>query len=405
MNILIVGTGGREHALAWSLERSSSVGAVHVAPGNPGIAAIGTCHPVRADDPDGIQALARDLEIDLVIVGPEAPLVAGLGDHLRENGISVFGPSGRAARIEGSKAFAKDVMLAAGVPTAAAIDEARAPCVIKADGLAAGKGVFVCPTQAEADASLLKAQALGADVVIEELLEGPEVSVFAICDGTNALSLPPAQDYKRLLEDDLGPNTGGMGSFSPTNLLTTAQVREVIETVHKPVLVELSKRGRPFVGLLYAGLILTSSGMRVLEFNCRFGDPEVQSIVPCLGGNWPETLAAAANGDLGGATVDVDEGTAAVTVVLASGGYPEQAAAPVEIAGLDEAAANGAVVFHAGTGSRGGALIATGGRVLNVTGTGASVDEARAMAYDAIARIDFPGSQHRTDIAADLDIN
>ena len=274
MNVLLVGAGGREHALAWKLAQSPSLSELHAAPGNPGIARLGTCHPVRADDVEGIVELARDLRCGLVVVGPEAPLVAGVADALRRASIPVFGPSAAAARIEGSKHFAKDVMRAAGVPTAATLAVARPPCVIKADGLAAGKGVFVCRTQEELDAGLRAAASFGGQLVIEELLEGEEVSVFALCDGTNAIPLGAAQDHKRVGEGDTGPNTGGMGAYSPVPALPPEAEQTVMDRVIHPALEAMAARGTPFRGILFAGLMLTAEGIKLIEFNVRFGDPE-----------------------------------------------------------------------------------------------------------------------------------
>ena len=398
MNVLVVGSGGREHALAWKLAQSPRLGELHAAPGNPGIAELGLCHPVRAGDAEGLLGLCRSQRIDLVVIGPEAPLVAGIGDRLRRAGVAVFGPSAAAARIEGSKSFAKDVMRAAGVPAAAELDAPRAPCVVKADGLAAGKGVFVCRTQAEVDAALPRAKAFGAEVVVEELLEGEEVSVFALTDGAGALALPPAQDAKRLLDGDGGPNTGGMGSYSPVPLLEADDVEEIVEAVHRPVIEELARRGAPFVGLLYAGLMLTEDGPRVLEFNCRFGDPETQAILPRLEGDLLAALEGSASGSLEVASLRA-EVQAAVTVVLASPGYPEAAEPGIEIRGIEAARAAGALVFHAGTALRDGRLVSAGGRVLNVTALGATCAEARERAYGAVALIDFPGALYRRDIA------
>jgi phosphoribosylamine---glycine ligase len=399
VNVLIVGSGGREHALAWKLAQSRRLGELHAAPGNPGIAALGRCHPIRVDDVEGLLGLCRQHEIRLVVVGPEAPLVVGVADELRRAGVAVFGPSKAAARIEGSKAFAKEVLVAAAVPTAAALGEARAPCVVKADGLAAGKGVFVCRTQEEADAALLRAGELGGDIVVEELLEGEEVSLFALCDGRNVLPLPPAQDFKRLADGDEGPNTGGMGSYSPVPMVADDEMEDFAGLVHRPVIAELAGRGSPFVGLLYGGLMLTESGPRVLEFNCRFGDPETQALLPRLDGDLLEALAAAAHGELAGVELGA-EPSAAVAVVLAAGGYPDSPEPGKPIGGVEIAGATGALVFHAGTALRHGQLVSAGGRVLNVVGTGDSVSEAREQAYAAIDQIDFPGAQFRHDIAA-----
>jgi phosphoribosylamine--glycine ligase len=399
VNVLILGSGGREHALAWKIAQSGRLAELHAAPGNPGIASLGRCHPIRMDDVEGLLGLCREHEIHLVVVGPEAPLVAGIADELRRAGVAVFGPSKAAAQIEGSKTFAKEVLAAAGVPTAALLAEARAPCVVKADGLAAGKGVFVCRTQHEADAALAPARALGGDVIVEELLEGEEVSLFALSDGQRVVPLAPAQDFKRLEDGDEGPNTGGMGSYSPVPMLGEDEIEELAGLVHRPVIAELARRGAPFVGLLYAGLMLTDAGPRVLEFNCRFGDPETQALLPRLDGDILEALVAAANGDLSGVELEAAP-TAAVAVVLAAGGYPEEPESGIPIGGIEVAGATGALVFHAGTALRHGQLVSAGGRVLNVVGIGDSISEARAQAYAAIEQIDFPGAQFRTDIAA-----
>ncbi len=316
MRVLVVGSGGREHALAWALARGGSVDELHAAPGNPGIAALAHCHPVRADDHAAVVSLARELPVDLVVIGPEAPLVAGLGDELRQRGVAVFGPSAAAARIEGSKSFAKEVLEAAEVATAATLPVARPPCVLKADGLASGKGVWLCRTQDELDAGLRAAQALEQPFHVEELLEGPELSLFAVAAGEAAVPLPPARDYKRIGDGDTGPNTGGMGSFSPLPDVPDDAAEEILETVHLPVLRELARRGTPFHGLLYAGLMQTADGLRVIEFNCRFGDPETQSLVPRLDSNLLPLLA----GDLEGKAAVSPR--AAVTIVLAAPDYP-----------------------------------------------------------------------------------
>jgi phosphoribosylamine---glycine ligase len=396
--VLLVGSGAREHALAWCIARSASLTELHAAPGNPGIAALGRCHPVRPDDAAAVLDLASDLDVDLAVIGPEAPLVAGVADELRHAGVAVFGPGAEAARIEGSKSFAKDVMRAAGVPCAETLAAARAPCVVKADGLAAGKGVFVCRTSTELDAALRAAQALGPTIVIEELLEGREVSLFALCDGSRAVPLGAARDYKRALDGDDGPNTGGMGAYAPVPWVATAD--ELVEEIHQPVLDELARRGTPFVGCLFAGLIVTADGPRVLEFNARFGDPETQVIVPRLEGDLLEALAAAANGDVDDAAVRESD-AAAVTVVVAGPEYPERSdysGAPIE--GVDDAEAGGALVFHGGTAMRDGRLVTNGGRILSVTGVAPTVAEARDRAYRAADAISFDGARYRRDIAA-----
>jgi len=395
VKVLLVGSGGREHALAWKLAQAASLEELHAAPGNPGIAALGRCHPVHAEDGEGLLGLAGALEADLVVVGPEAPLVAGVADELRRLGVAVFGPSAGAARIEGSKSFAKDVMSAAGVPTAETLSVARAPCVIKADGLAAGKGVFVCRTEDELDAALQAAAAFGDAIVIEELLEGEEVSVFALCDGARALALPAVQDFKRIGDGDEGPNTGGMGSCSPV----AGDVESLVETIHQPVLDELAAGGTPFVGVLFAGVMLTDDGPRVLEFNCRFGDPETQSLLPRIEADLLELLAAAAAGDLSGAALSVAE-NATVTVVIAAGSYPAAGDSGTPIEGVADAEAAGAFVFHAGTALSGARLVTNGGRILNVTAVADTVATARDRAYEACELISFQGMRYRRDIAA-----
>jgi phosphoribosylamine---glycine ligase len=399
VKVLVAGSGGREHALAWKLAQSELCEELHAAPGNPGIAEIGQCHPVRAEDGEGLLAFCGEHEIDLVVVGPEAPLVAGVADQLRHAGVAVFGPGAAAARIEGSKSFAKDVMAAAGVPTAERLAVARPPCVVKVDGLAAGKGVFVCRTQEELDAGLQAAGGGGDSLVIEELLEGPEVSLFAVTDGREAFALAPAQDFKRIGDGDTGPNTGGMGSFSPVPSFGPSDVDELLNTVHRPVLTELARRGAPFVGLLFAGLMMTDSGPRVLEFNCRFGDPESQSILPLLDGDLLELLHDAATGNLS-RTLEAETG-AAVTVVLAAPDYPQRNDVGTPIHGVRDAEATGALVFHAGTAMRGNALVTNGGRILNVTGVGQDLVSARAAAYEGVGKISFEGMRYRTDIATE----
>jgi phosphoribosylamine--glycine ligase len=397
VKVLVVGSGAREHALAWRLTQSPALTELHAAPGNPGIAGLGRCHPVRADDGDGLLSLALTVEADLAVIGPEAPLVAGVADLLRQNGVAVFGPSASAARIEGSKAFAKDVLRAAGVPMAETMSVARAPCVIKADGLASGKGVFVCHTPEEVDAALVGVAALGEEFVIEELLDGPEVSLFALCDGRRALPIGAAQDFKRIGDGDTGPNTGGMGAYSP--VAGIPDVDSLVAQVHQPVLDELARRGSPFIGCLFAGLMLTPEP-KVLEFNARFGDPETQVLMARWQGDLVGPLSAAAQGDLGGAAIELS-GESAVTVVVAGPDYPassDYAGAP--IAGIDEAEQTGALVFHGGTAMRDGHVVTNGGRILSVTALGNSVKEARERAYAAVDLVSFEGAQARRDIAA-----
>jgi phosphoribosylamine---glycine ligase len=399
VRVLVVGSGGREHALAWKLAQSPAVEEVHAAPGNPGIARLGQCHPIRAEDGESLLELARTLRTDLVVIGPEAPLVAGVADQLRRGGVSVFGPSAAAAQIEGSKSFAKDVMRTAGVQFADTMSVARTPCVVKADGLTAGKGVYICRTDDELNAALAAVSTYGDQFVIEELLEGEELSVFAVSDGSNLIALPASRDYSRVGDDDTGPNTGGMGSYSPVPEIDQSEVAELVETIHRPVVEELAERGTPFIGCLYGGLMLTADGPRVLEFNCRFGDPETQVILPRLDGDLAEALLAAAQGDLAEVELPVSE-TSAVTVAMAAGGYPAERDTGSPIAGVDDAEALGAVVFHAGTAMRDGQLVTSGGRILNVTGLGETIEQARTRAYEACERISFPGVRYRSDIAA-----
>ena len=396
MEVLLIGSGAREHALAWRIAQSPGLSGLHSAPGNPGIASLAHCHPVRADDAEGLIGLAQTVGADLVVVGPEAPLVAGLGDKLRRSGFAVFGPSAAAARIEGSKAFCKEILAAAGIPTAKRLDVARPPCVIKADGLAAGKGVFVCHTEAEVEAGLRAAAALGEEVVIEELLEGAEVSLFALSDGRNLVPLGAAQDFKRIGDGDVGPNTGGMGAYAPVPWLQ--DMNALAEEVNRPVVDELARRGSPFVGCLFAGLMLTADGPRVLEFNARFGDPETQVLMPLVEGDFLEVLAGAAHGDLAGSHLSLRE-EAAVNVVVAAPEYPERTDNGSEITGIEAAEAAGAFVFHGGTAIQDGRLVTHGGRILSVAATGATVAEARERAYEAVAHVSFNGAKFRRDIA------
>ena len=397
MRVLVVGSGGREHALAWKLARSPALTELHAAPGNPGIAALAECHPIRAEDAEGILGLARSHAIDLVVVGPEVPLVLGLADALRRFGVPVFGPSAAAARIEGSKSFAKEVMSAAGVATAARLPIARPPCVVKADGLAAGKGVYVCRTQTEVDEALRALRGAAGEIVVEELLEGPEVSLFAVCDGREAVPFGSAQDFKRAFDGDEGPNTGGMGGWAPVLGADTAT--SLVRDVHTPVLEELARRGAPFVGMLYAGLMLTEAGPRVLEFNCRFGDPETQAVLPLVESDLLDVLGSAARGDLADEPIAFSS-SSAVTVVVAGGGYPAEGDRGGEITGVEDAEGDGALVFHAGTARQGERLVTNGGRILAVTGVGPGVRDARDIAYRGVERIGFAGMRFRTDIAS-----
>ncbi|MFC8986386.1 phosphoribosylamine--glycine ligase [Streptomyces sp. NPDC014603] len=411
MKVLVIGSGAREHALCRSLSLDPAVTALHCAPGNAGIAEVAELHQVDALDGAAVSALAARLGADLVVVGPEAPLVAGVCDAVRAAGIPVFGPSREAAQLEGSKAFAKDVMAAAGVPTArsyvcvtpeeasAALDAFGAPYVVKDDGLAAGKGVVVTD-----DLALAAGHAGSCErVVIEEYLDGPEVSLFAITDGETVVPLQPAQDFKRALDGDEGPNTGGMGAYSPLPWADPKLVDEVMETVLQPTVDELRRRGTPFSGLLYAGLAITSRGVRVIEFNARFGDPETQVVLARLKTPLSGVLMAAATGGLADLEPLRWSDEAAVTVVVASHNYPGTPRTGDPITGLDEVAAQDApdaYVLHAGTRSEGGAVVSAGGRVLSVTATGKDLAEARDRAYRAVGRIRLDGSQHRTDIAA-----
>jgi len=393
MNVLVVGSGGREHALAWKLAQSPELDELHAAPGNPGIAGLGRCHPVRAEDTEGLLDLCRNAEIDLVVVGPEQPLVAGVADELRHAGIAVFGPGREAAAIEGSKLFAKKVLAAAGVPAPAALAVARPPCVVKADGLAGGKGVFMCRTAAELDAGLKAAAALGGRTLIEEWLDGDEVSVFALVAGEDVVPLAAARDHKRIGDGDTGPNTGGMGSFTP---VAEVDVNALVDAVQRPVAAELARRGAPFVGVLYAGLMITADGPRVLEFNCRLGDPEAQVILPLLEGDLLSACAGAARGELRPLPIS---GRAAVSVVLAAGTYPESGDSGTPIHGVREAEDSGGLVFHAGTARRDDRLVTNGGRILDVTALGDDVADARRAAYAAASLISFDGMRFRSDIA------
>jgi len=411
VRILVLGTGGREHALVRALARDSQVTALHAAPGNPGIGEIAELHDVKATSPADVTALAQKLGVDLVVIGPEAPLVAGVADAVREAGLACFGPGQDAAMIEGSKSFAKQVMTAAGVPTAAArtcrtesdaaaaLAEFGPPYVVKADGLAAGKGVVVTTDRAKA---LAHASASGT-VVIEEYLDGPEVSVFALADGTHAATLQPAQDYKRAGEGNEGPNTGGMGAYTPLPWAPPDLAEDTLSTVVAPTLAELRRIGRPFSGLLYVGLCLTQRGLRVVEFNARFGDPESQVVLDRLSTPLGGLLAACARGDLAAAGSLSWLPGAAVTVVIAAEGYPEAPVGGDLVDGLAEAGhVPGCYVLQAGTASDGaGRLTASGGRVLNIVGVGDDLPAARARAYQAASLVRMRGGWYRPDIAAE----
>jgi phosphoribosylamine--glycine ligase len=415
--VLVLGGGGREHALVRALLRSPQRPELLAAPGNAGIARDKIpCLPVSADDVDAVVRTARDEGVDLVVVGPEAPLVAGVVDALAEEGIAAFGPSAAAARIEGSKTYAKELMRDVGVPTASYMvlksreeAEAQLPCasypaVLKADVLAAGKGVIICQNEAEAReaADLFFGQRRFGDteVVLEEFLVGEELSLLALCDGDRAVPMAPAQDYKRIFDDDQGPNTGGMGSYSPVPGIDREHARALALAVHQPVVDELKKRGTPYHGVLYAGLMMTAEGPKVLEYNCRFGDPETQAILPRLRSDLLDLLERSARpGGLEGATIEWSSQWA-VTVVLASRGYPDSSSKGDLISGLRSIDSIHTELLHAGTAERDGELVTAGGRVLNVTGMGETPGAARDSAYAAADRIAFDGKQLRRDIAA-----
>ena len=409
MKTLVIGSGGREHALALSLSRDPHVSDVHAAPGNPGIGAFATLHDLDPMDGAAVTRLATEIGAELVVVGPEAPLVAGVADAVREAGIACFGPSKQAAALEGSKAFAKDIMAAAEVPTAmahvcdtpqeveAALDSFGAPYVVKDDGLAAGKGVIVTDDR---QAAIDHAAGCGR-VIIEEFLDGPEVSLFAITDGQTLLPLQPAQDFKRAYDNDEGPNTGGMGAYTPLDWAPANLVADVTRRVLQPTVDQMASRGTPFAGLLYAGLALTSRGIRVVEFNARFGDPETQALLALLKTPLSALLYGAATGSLADVGLPQWRQGAALTVVIASNGYPEAPRRGDRIHGIDAAnAIEGVDVIHAGTAlDDDGFLVTAGGRVLSVTAVGDDLAQARARAYAGVAQISIDGAHHRTDIA------
>ena len=420
MKILIVGGGGREHALAWRLKQSTRVTDIVVAPGNPGIAAVARCENIAADNIDGLVAFARLERPHLVIVGPEVPLVMGLADKLRAIDIPVFGPSARAAMLEGSKGFSKDFMARYNIPTARyrrftaeQAAEAKAyldtfdgpPYVLKADGLAAGKGVVIPETRAEAEAEIDamlggRFGTASASLVIEEFMHGEEASFFALCDGETAVPLAGAQDHKRVGDGDTGPNTGGMGAYSPAAILDAAMQQRVMDEIVTPTIVGMKKDGRPYRGVLFVGLMIDKGIPRVVEYNCRFGDPECQVIMARLKDDPLPQLLACATGGLGDCARLERFSDPAVSVVMAGAGYPGEPKKGGVIGGLDEAGqVAGVTIFHAGTAKKGDAIIANGGRVLNVTATAPTLKEAVARAYEAIDKIDWPDGFCRRDIA------
>ncbi|WP_315763250.1 phosphoribosylamine--glycine ligase [Sphingomonas sp. Y38-1Y] len=411
MNVLLIGSGGREHALAWKLAQSPGLSTLFAAPGNPGIAAHAECIGLTVEDHAAVLDFCRANSIGLVVVGPEAPLVAGLADDLRAAGIAVFGPSKAAAQLEGSKGFTKALCTRANIPTAGyahvtSLDEARAalspfglPVVIKADGLAAGKGVTIAMTPDEAEAALAALFAEpGGEAVIEEFLSGEEASLFVLTDGTAHVAFGSAQDHKRVGDGDTGPNTGGMGAYSPAPVLTPALEQRAIDEIVRPTIETLAAEGMPYSGVLYAGLMLTNTGPKLIEYNCRFGDPECQVLMARYEGDLLALLHAVAEGRLAQAPAPAFADLTALTVVMAANGYPGTPERGGAIAGLDRAEAAGATVFQAGTRDHDGKLVAAGGRVLAVTATGATVTAAQAAAYRGVDAIDFPGGFCRRDI-------
>ncbi|MCO6048525.1 phosphoribosylamine--glycine ligase [Mesorhizobium sp. RP14(2022)] len=410
MNVLLIGSGGREHALAWKLAQSPRLSKLFAAPGNPGIAQQAECVALDVTDHAAVAAFCKENSVELVVVGPEAPLVAGLANGLREKGIAVFGPSASAARLEGSKGFTKDFCSRFDIPTAAYerfsqldaalsyLRERGVPIVIKADGLAAGKGVTVATTVEEAQAALRDClREPGAEVVIEDFLEGEEASLFCLCDGTRAMPFGTAQDHKRVGEGDTGPNTGGMGAYSPAPVMDAATLERAMREIIEPTMAGMREIGAPFSGVLFAGLMITAKGPELIEYNVRFGDPECQTLMMRLDDDLLPLLLASARGDLGEAEPKWKD-DAALVVVMAAEGYPGEPKKGTAIDGVEAAEATGATVFHAGTALRDGTLVATGGRVLGVTATGTSVTEAKANAYAAVDRIDWPEGFCRRDI-------
>ncbi len=417
MRILVIGSGGREHALTWKIKQSPQVSKIFCAPGNGGMASIATCVDIKADDIDGLVAFAEKEKIDLTVVGPEVPLVRGIADIFQDKGLMVFGPGREAARLEGSKIFAKEFMRRHDIPTAdfevfetmdgalAFIRQAALPVVIKADGLAAGKGVMICQTLQEAEQALQQImgdkifQEAGQRVVIEECLEGQEVSILALSDGKNFVILDSSQDHKRIFDDDIGPNTGGMGAYSPAPVINRMILKQIETRVIEPTVIGMLRDGIPFKGVLYAGLMITPRGPQVLEFNVRFGDPETQAVLPRLKNDLVDVLTAACQGTLDSVILDWDS-RSCVCVVMSSGGYPGKYQKGFPIHGLDQIDAQDVVVFHAGTSRKGKELITAGGRVLGVTGLGPTIEAAIHATYDVVDRIKFDHCFFRRDIGA-----
>ncbi len=415
MKVLVIGSGGREHALVWKISQSPKVDKIYCAPGNAGIAQQAECVAIKADDLDGLLAFAQQNQIDLTVVGPEVPLTMGIVDKFQEQGLKIFGPSGKAAEIEGSKTFAKDLMAKYNIPTAkygaftdaaeakAFLDTVGLPCVVKADGLAAGKGVLICETKAEAEAAIAdilvdnKFGSAGSRVVVEEFLTGQEVSMLAFTDGKTVVPMVSSQDHKRIWDGDKGLNTGGMGAYSPAPVYTADIHEIVVPQVLEATVKAMEAEGRSFSGILYAGLMLTADGPKVLEFNARFGDPETQAVLPRLKSDLVDIFLAIIDGRLNEMNIEWHE-EAAVCVVIASGGYPETSEKGCVITGLAEAAATGAIVFHAGTKEDNGNIVTNGGRVLGISALGKDIAEAIANAYKGVKEVKFENMQYRTDI-------
>lgn len=414
LTVLVIGSGGREHALVWALSRSPAVGRIYAAPGNAGTAEFAGNIPIASDNVTGLVDFARERRVDLTVIGPEAPLAVGIVDQFEASGLPVFGPSQAAAQLESSKAFAKRFMRQQGIPTAdyaifddfdtacAYVERQSEPMVVKASGLAAGKGVLVCADRAEALAALRLAMRdrafgdAGNSVVIEERLQGPELSLLAFSDGRTVVPMPPARDHKRAYDNDEGPNTGGMGVYAPPPDVDKTTVGEIVRTVLQPAVQGMAERGTPYVGVLYAGIMLTASGPQVLEFNCRFGDPETQVILPLLDCDLVEVMQACIGKRLSPEMVKVRSGACAA-VVMAAPGYPSSYPKGMAISGLDDVP-NDVLVFHAGTTQRNGRIVSSGGRVLAVSGLGADLATAVNNAYTGVSRIHFEGAHYRTDI-------